>query len=55
MNHILPFLLQYTISYIKQNKDSPIVKEFLITILDDILKDNRALFSNIKDEIMQQK
>ena len=55
MNHILPLLLQNSISYIKENKNDPLVKQFLIKILDDILKDNRTLFRQIKDEIMQQK
>lgn len=55
MNHILPLLLQNSISYIKENKNDPLVKEFLIKILDDILKDNPSLFHQTKDVIMQQK
>ena len=55
MNHIIPLLLQNCISYIKENKNDPLVKEFLIMILDDILKDNPSLFCQIKNVVMQQK
>ncbi len=55
MNHILPLLLQNSISYIKKNRDDPLVKSFLIEILDDILKDERSLFQLVKQEILKKK
>lgn len=53
MNDILPLLLQNSISYIKENKKNPIIKEFLLEILDDILQENRHVFHVIKTEIMK--
>lgn len=53
MNNILPLLLQNSISYIKENKKDPIIKEFLLEILDDILKEKRDVFHVIKAEIMK--
>ena len=53
MNDILPLLLQNSISYVKENKKNPIIKEFIIEILEDMLKDNRNLFLKVKDEIMK--
>jgi len=53
MNDILPMLLQHCVSYIKENRQNPIVKEFILDILDDLLKEKRALFYNLKDEILK--